>query len=307
MQTNQITDTVDVNNIVRIDQALGIYKDHPIIGEPGVLEWLPVARLTVDDKYQREQRNDKARRMAKGFDWTKVKALNVCIRDHQYYVVDGQHTVAAAKLRGDIKLLPCYVLVDTTTEQEATMFLGINQDRTNVNAVEKHKAAVAAENKEALDIERIVKKHNLLITKHIKQHPNGISCVACLYKIEKHGQRFGGLDALLAVTGKAWGFYGTALRHDFLEGLYSFLQAAYGRESLEKIIARIGKVEADDILNHAINTRKAAGDGSGPVKMHRLISLRLATVHDKNSRSVKLFDFVASGEPAGSKKDREST
>jgi hypothetical protein len=89
-------------------------KVNPPLGSLPVLQYCSPDQLLIDESYQRslEAANSQTliRRIAMHWDWGLCQPLFVARRaDGSLYVVDGQHRLEAAKLRGDIWQLPCVV------------------------------------------------------------------------------------------------------------------------------------------------------------------------------------------------------
>jgi hypothetical protein len=81
-------------------------------------------------------------------------------------IVDGQHRASAAKLRGDIPHLPCVITSYASAGDEAAAFVALNQMRRPLNALDLFKAAVAAQDDEALLILKAITDAGLKIAKH---------------------------------------------------------------------------------------------------------------------------------------------
>lgn len=71
--------------------------------------------------YQRPVDKQNVNNIASEFDMNKCQFLTVSYRDDVFYVIDGQHRLEAARLRG-IKTLPCIIFEGLTEKQEARMF-----------------------------------------------------------------------------------------------------------------------------------------------------------------------------------------
>jgi hypothetical protein len=86
------------------------------LGMPPSIENRSPDELNIDDAYQRSIDTGPSRsliqKIAKGWDWRMCLPLVVSKReDGSLWVLDGQHRLAAAKVRGDIPYLPCCVSV----------------------------------------------------------------------------------------------------------------------------------------------------------------------------------------------------
>jgi hypothetical protein len=135
-------------------QAAGRVKLKPIVGSLPVLQYCAPEQLLIDESYQRSLDSESSqalvRRIAAAWDWGLCQPLFVARRaDGGLYVVDGQHRLAAAVLRGDIPQLPCVVIFFDDATAEAATFVALNQQRRPLTSLDLFKAALAAGDKEA--------------------------------------------------------------------------------------------------------------------------------------------------------------
>lgn len=147
-------------------------KCNPVLGSPPTLEWRAVGELLIDPSYQRSIDTGPSqtliRRIAMFWDWGLCQPLAVSRRpDGALTIVDGQHRASAAKLRGDIPHLPCVITSYANAGDEAAAFVALNQMRRPLSALDLFKAAVAAEDKEATSILKIVEEAGLRIAPHM--------------------------------------------------------------------------------------------------------------------------------------------
>ena len=146
-------------------------KVNPPLGSPLTLEWRAVGELLIDSSYQREIDTGPSqaliRRIAMYWDWGLCQPLAVSRRpDGLLLIVDGQHRASAAKLRGDIPHLPCVITNYANAGDEAAAFVALNQMRRPLSALDLFKAAVAAEDTEAVEITRALAAAGLRVAKH---------------------------------------------------------------------------------------------------------------------------------------------
>jgi hypothetical protein len=146
-------------------------KVNPVLGSPPTLEWRPVGELLIDPAYQRAIDTGPSqtliRRIAMFWDWGLCQPLAVSRRpDGALTIVDGQHRAAAAKLRGDVPHLPCVITSYASAGDEAAAFVALNQQRRPLQALDLFKAAVAAEDKEALLILDCIQSAGLSLAPH---------------------------------------------------------------------------------------------------------------------------------------------
>ena len=79
----------------------------PARGQLPALQWCLIEQLQIDEGYQRgiEEGGSQSliRRIAQGWDWRLCQVLVVARREEGgLFVVDGQHRLAAARMRGGI-------------------------------------------------------------------------------------------------------------------------------------------------------------------------------------------------------------
>jgi len=115
-------------------------------GDRGRYQKIGVGDLLVDHSYQRAEVSLlNTRGIAASFDWSAFGALVIMRRQSgKYYIVDGQQRWLAAKLRGDIRDVPCIVFHSDGREHEAQAFVALNVHRVTVKAVPKFLASAEA-------------------------------------------------------------------------------------------------------------------------------------------------------------------
>jgi hypothetical protein len=156
-------------------------KVNPPLGSLPVLQYCAPGQLHIDASYQRslDAANSQTliRRIAMYWDWGLCQPLFVARRaDDILYVVDGQHRLEAAKLRGDIWQLPCVVTSFGTAAEEAAAFVALNQQRRPLTALDLFKAALSAGDFEASQIAFAVEESGLSIatTTNNRECPPGM-------------------------------------------------------------------------------------------------------------------------------------
>lgn len=138
------------------DVRLGREHLKPPAGkQPAGVIWLDPSKLSIDQRYQRELGTrgvHRVRAIALGFDWRKFTPIIVARRSADlaegYAVIDGQHRVAAALARGDIKLVPAWA-IDADLAGQAQAFLAINAEGARVPAGAMWYARAACGDQEA--------------------------------------------------------------------------------------------------------------------------------------------------------------
>jgi len=183
----------------------------PVIGAPPSLEWVPLDRLNIDSGYQRNVDNPPSAKLiaqiGRNWDWRLFQPLSVARRaDGSLFVVDGQHRLAGARLRGDLPHLPCVVQVYPAPNEEAQIFDGLNRNRKKMNYLDTYRAAVGAGVETFARVEAVIKAAGLSVAPHSNWttwKPLQIACVAGVAKaIRNHGKAATG-NALVALA-EAW-------------------------------------------------------------------------------------------------------
>lgn len=136
-------------------------------GKRPELKWLPVAKLSVDHRYQRTLESERSQRLiariAERFHWTAFQAVLATKRPGGgWLIIDGQHRVEAARLCGEAEV-PAVVVDASTMAEQASAFVQSNMDRVTVNPFALHRARVAGGDPTALAIDRLCKKAGIEI------------------------------------------------------------------------------------------------------------------------------------------------
>lgn len=242
-----------IHNRVTVSRTTEKKKDtQEIMGEPGILEYLPVCQLFIDQEYQRSADKAQINKIATNWDWRKVKCINVAMRPDlpiMYAVYDGQHTVLAARKR-NITTLPCYIIHSDCVKDEASGFVGINRDRKTVNMATQFRAMVIAEDPRAKKLLAILSKHGMSVSEGNTDKPRHTQAISTLLRLlDKNPDR---LDDTLAMISAAWQGQNPSLNASFLTGLYSFLYHASKKVGQDDILRSLSRHSAASIQQRAI-------------------------------------------------------
>lgn len=193
-------------------------KVNPPLGMRPSLEFRRLNELRVDPTYQRSTKAAASvtliRRIAQYWDWSLCQPLAVAKRaDGGLYVVDGQHRLEAARLRGDVDDLPCVVTAYRDAGDEAAAFVALNQQRRPLNRIDLFKAALAAEDDQAVAVMALLDGAGLSLAPHSNYTAwkpgmlSNISTVQDCYRV--HGERV----TRAALKALRHGFPGQVLRY----------------------------------------------------------------------------------------------
>lgn len=178
------------------------------------------SELIVDSAYQRLPRSQEAvLKIARDWNWIANGTITVVSRSGKWYVVDGQHRLAAAMLRADIQFLPCMVFeADDETKKEAEAFLAINTCRNLVGSSDRFKAGVTSDDPSCVWLNSKLKESGL------QSGPCGssktVACVGILMKLARDNQeRLNTIWPLILKMHDGIQIYG-----DVVKGLWSIEQ-----------------------------------------------------------------------------------
>lgn len=201
------------------------------------LEYRPLPQLRIDMSYQRAidapGSQTLIRRIAQFWDWGLCQPLVVAKRaDGSLMVVDGQHRLAAARIRNDIYDLPCVVTAYDSAGDEAAAFVALNQSRRPLGKLDLFKAALSAEDKEAVEIAAIVAAAGLSLAPHTNPTAWKPGMVSNVGGIENSFRRWGGEITLAALKALRGGFEDQVLR--FAGTIFPGIANFIGERAAEK-------------------------------------------------------------------------
>lgn len=130
---------------------------------------IPVDLLELDHSYQRVETGN-AKNIADNWDDNACEFLLVSYRNGKFYVIDGQHRMIAAKIKG-IESLPCVILVGLSKSEEARRFSVQGMGRRKLTPNDTFKANIECGNIEYkevatdMEIKRICDKYGVTISK----------------------------------------------------------------------------------------------------------------------------------------------
>jgi len=174
-------------------------------------QWVLVSDLEMTcAQWGRPIRPQDARSIAASFDPDKLGVIAVWHRPEltvgrgRFIIIDGQHRVAAVRLIGwDDQRVPCLLYEHLTIETAAELSLGL-QERRNLHALDKHRAAAAAHDRGAVEIDKVLGYLHLELCYTVKRESRRqLSAIGTLAKVwERMGSV--GLERVLRICGNAW-------------------------------------------------------------------------------------------------------
>jgi len=195
-------------------------KMNPQLGRMPTLQFCRPAELRIDPAYQRSVDTGGSqaliRRIAQHWNWDLCQPLVVARRVdfvERLFVIDGQHRLEAARLRGDIEQLPCVIVAFDSPADEAASFVNLNQQRRPLSRIDLFKAAVASEDKEASAIVEALGHAGLSVAPHQNYVSWKPGMVANIGGIEACWRARGAQVTETALRALAHGFAGQILKY----------------------------------------------------------------------------------------------
>jgi len=209
-------------------------------------DWIPLSEIeNAPTEWGRPIKVANVRAIAAVFDPDAMGSVCIWHRpDRQpgrgrYVTVDGQHRVAALRLwlgdAGDQRV-PALMYEGLTMETAAELSLAL-QDRRNLHPLDRHHAAVAAHDRRAVDIDKVLEHLRLTLVYSCRADERfHLSAVAMLgYIWDCTGGA--GVERVLTICGAAWentsaGYSGSVLK------LVMYVVAAHNGEVRDEQLVR---------------------------------------------------------------------
>ena len=224
----------------------------------GIDMWIPVDKLKVDIRVQRELQDTHVDKLQKKFDPAAFGRISVSPReDGYYYVQDGQHRVALAKAVG-LTEVPCIVQSLESLRDEGRAFIKINENSAKITGVYKYRIGVASEVVEYLRIKECVDYAGLRIGTGV----NAINCVSCIYRAINQATLLSSIEAnmrsmkkTLYILNKCYGVEG--INHLTVQGLFLFAKTYLetGYTDVETCINRFNNINIKDLIARAYDMK----------------------------------------------------
>lgn len=224
------------------------------------LKWVPISLMKVSPLAQREANQARIDHLVANFDLEQLGTPTVNEREHAFYIIDGQHRVAACEAIGwGDQQIQCWSYVGLTEEEEAEKFLQLN-DTLTVNALAKFRVGVRAGRDEECDIDRIVRAQGLCVS--ADQVPGAVRAVGTLRRIyvRSDGKT---LARTLGIVRDAYGDSG--MEAAVIDGIGLLCQRYNGQLEVPVAVERLGKVNGgvNGLLGDAEKLRRATGNQKG--------------------------------------------
>lgn len=256
---------------------------HPMAIETWREDYLRTESLKIDVSYQRKLDAARVNRMAAAWSDARCLLLEVNQRpDGTYWVMNGQHRLAAAHLAG-VEWLPCRIYTFPTVALEALWFAGQAQDTRAVPALDRMKARIVGLDARAVAIEALARKYGYTFNWAHGNSQSGTTRAAAALE-ELYRRNPNRLEYLLHIISASWGDAPNACSDTTLHALWFFTDKYSGIYDRQRLITVLSGSEPNVLRQRAYNRAQLAGGGSAERHMCEMI----AEMYDKGKRTGRL-------------------
>lgn len=237
--------------------------------------------------YQRELNERRSKEIAEDWNPLLFNPPKVSRRGGKLWAVDGQHTIAAARLKfGEDYKLECRVCSQLTYEQEALTFAGQRKHGRALGAMNTFKAEREGKDPRALKIDRIVKSIGLEVDVGNSGGQGRIRAIKAMRDAEeRHGNLKDTLE-LLAL----WMDGNSAVYSPKIINSVSLLLHVYGDDvDQDRLLKVLCKTSPRDLL---LDMKEARAEGGNRRSVALVGAQLLKERYNKLSRVKKLIPWA---------------
>ena len=231
------------------------------------LGWVRLDQMKVNPQAQRGLNESWANTLADEFNPDLMGFIHVSHRDGWYYIIDGQHRVKAAIIfLGDTsQQVQCHIYEDLTNEQEAQLFLELNNTKKQ-GPMSRYKVALTAGKPDECDVERICRSLDLRIG--MDKSCEEIGCITAILAVyHKHGPA--SFSFAMRVIRDAYGYDG--FKRQTISAL-ALIKDRYGEKVLEdKLVERLTKTGIVELNRSAKAMKEATGNPADQCFAHSMV------------------------------------
>ncbi len=221
------------------------------------LRWVPIAKMRVSPVAQRQLNQARVDRLAVEFDLEQLGTPTVNERDGVFYIIDGQHRIAALEQMGwGDQQIQCWAYAGLSEEEEADKFDRLN-DVLAVHAFDKFRVRVTAGREIECDIDRTVRAQGLCVSRDAI--PGAIAAVGTLRRVYTRSDA-STLGRTLRIIKEAYGDPG--FEASVIDGLGLLCQRYNGELAEDEAIQKLAKVNGgvNGLLGKAEVLRRQTGN-----------------------------------------------
>lgn len=198
------------------------------------LRWVPIPEMKVSPLAQRELNAARVDHIAANFDPEQIGTPTVNLRDGHFFIIDGQHRIAALKEIGwGDQNVQCWTYEGLTEAEEAERFLKLS-DTLTIDCFAKFRVGVTAGREDVVEIDRVVRTQGLVVSKD--KVPGAIGAVGTLRRVHSRAGSVV-LGRTLRIIRDAYGDHG--FRAEVIDGIGMLCQRYNGELDESTAILRL--------------------------------------------------------------------
>ena len=210
------------------------------------------SQIKVDPLYQRRLDVNRVNRIVKEFNGDLFNEPKVSFRDGQFWVFNGQHTIAAWKKlnNNEDKLIYCKVFKGMTWLDECEEFIAQNGISVDPTTNEKLSAALEAKRPDVVGMVNGAELAGFLVNfKGHKNTPNTICAVSALFKAFHRLGSEQYIDMLTTIR-DAWIGESDAVCAQILNAMAMFYKTYGGNFKREDLAKSLKRITPAEIIRH---------------------------------------------------------
>lgn len=238
------------------------------IGARPTFEWIPKDWLYVDPTYQRGTNSAGSRslirKIVEEFAWKKFQPITVTERDDgRYNVIDGQHRAVSAIMHPAVEDVPCWIVEASDSRAQARVFLSVNEDRNPVQPLQAYKAALTAQEPDALQIDKVCREAGVTLAYTLpgasgKLPPRQTQAVSTIRKLLfQHGE--GPVSAALKALVEAYPDTPNQLRGQVISAVTTVFTKHRDRLDRDRLVRVLVDMDCEDLIEAARAIKKLMG------------------------------------------------
>ncbi len=200
--------------------------------------------IVPSSSYQRPFRPEHAMAITNKFDEHLANEPKVSYRGGNYYVFDGQHTIAARKNLngGNDVLVKCKVYYDLTEEDEALLFAQQFGESSALTAGIRMRALVFGKDPEALAFVRATEDAGIHLDFDQKRGRNRMGCI---YTAFREFQCVGAevYTEALEIVREAWDGEPQSMRGEIVQSVIKFVSIYHDEYNRRRLVRRLSSYD----------------------------------------------------------------
>lgn len=244
-----------MNAVIEAEGAAETVDAKQLRDWPHRYEIVPIERFIVDEAYQREP-TSLAKEIASDPDPAMVGTVIGSERKNsKVALVDGQTRYLGLRDAGWTEL-PALVYEGMSKADEAALFARLQRKRRNIATYQRFRAALVANDPEAKGIQRILRKHDLIVG---PKGDNQVQAVAALESVYRRDPIL--LDRVIKVLVAAWGIDNVrdAFSSDMIRGVARLVGSQNTND--ERLVRRLRDTTPSKLQLRAGMLREGKGGG----------------------------------------------